>query len=57
MIERDHKKLPIGKQCGLLSISRSNYYHAPKGESPENLEFMAEIDASSWKRPSMASGR
>jgi putative transposase len=44
MIERDHKELPISKQCGLLSISRSSYYHAPKGESPSSLPLMAEID-------------
>jgi putative transposase len=28
----------------LLSISRSSFYHEPKGESAENLELMAEID-------------
>lgn len=44
MIERDHPKLAIVKQCGLLSIGRSSYYHEAKGESPENLELMAEID-------------
>ncbi len=44
MIERNHKELPIVKQCDLLSISRSSFYHAPKGESPENLKLMAEID-------------
>ena len=44
MIERHHKDLPIIKQCGLLSIIRSSFYHAPKGESAENLALMAEID-------------
>ena len=44
MIERDHPKLAIIKQCHLLSISRSSYYHEPKGESTENLELMSEID-------------
>ncbi len=44
MIERNHKELPIVKQCVLLSISRSSFYHAPKGESAENLALMAEID-------------
>ena len=51
MIERSHPKLPIGKQCGLLSISRSNYYHEPKGESAENLELMAEIDRQFLETP------
>jgi putative transposase len=44
MIERDHPKLAIAKQCGLLLISRAGYYHQPKSESSENLELMAEID-------------
>ena len=51
MIERDHKKLPIVKQCGLLSIGRSNYYHAPKGESQENLALMTEIDRQFLETP------
>lgn len=44
MIERDHPKLPIRKQCGLLSISRSSYYHEPKDESAYNLKLMADLD-------------
>ncbi len=40
MIERDHPKLAIIRQCGLLSISRSSYYQPPKGESSENLAIM-----------------
>ena len=51
MIERDHPKLAIVKQCGLLSISRSSYYHKPKGESAENLELMAEIDRQFLETP------
>jgi len=51
MIERDHPKLAIIKQCGLLSIGRSSYYHQPKGESPENLELMAEIDRQFLETP------
>jgi len=44
MIERNHPKLAIVKQCNLLSISRSSYYFEAKGESAENLELMSEID-------------
>jgi len=44
MIEWDHPKLAIIKQCHLLSISRSIYYHEPKGESTENLNLMFEIN-------------
>ena len=51
MIERDHKKLPIVKQCGLLSIGRSSYYREPKGESQENLTLMVEIDRQFLEAP------
>ena len=51
MIERDHPKLAIVKQCGLLSISRSSYYHDSKGESAENLAFMVEIDRQFLEAP------
>ncbi len=44
MIERNHKELPIVRQCDLLPVSRSSYYHTPKGESAANLNLMAEID-------------
>ena len=44
MIERNHKHLSVVKQCALLSLSRSSYYHEPMGESARNLEIMAEID-------------
>ncbi|RED43063.1 putative transposase [Aestuariispira insulae] len=43
MIGRDHK-LPIIRQCRLLSLSRSSFYHRPRGESAENLALMREID-------------
>ena len=44
MVERKHPRLSIKKQCRLLSISRSSFYHVPKGESVENLALMAQID-------------
>ena len=51
MIERDHKKLPIVKQCELLSIGRSSFYREPKGESQENLTLMVEIDRQFLETP------
>jgi putative transposase len=51
MIERDHPKLAIVKQCALLSIGRSSYYREPKGESPETLALMAEIDRQFLETP------
>lgn len=43
MVSRDHD-LSVRRQCGLLSLARSNLYYQPKGENPENLQFMAIID-------------
>ena len=44
MIEPEHPKLSIVKQCELMNISRSSYYYEGKGESGFNLELMRLID-------------
>ena len=44
MIQPDHRALSIARQCRIVSISRSSYYHAPRGESPENLALVALVD-------------
>ena len=51
MIRRDHPELSLSRQCRLLSISRSSLYHAPQGESAENLELMRRIDELFLKYP------
>ncbi len=51
MIRRDHLDLSLSRQCRLLSISRSSFYYAPKGESPENLALMRRIDELFMKYP------
>jgi len=51
MIRRDHSDLSLSRQCGLLSISRSSFYYAPKGESPANLALMRRIDELFLKYP------
>jgi putative transposase len=43
MVSKDHD-LSVRRQCGLLSLVRSNLYYQPKGESTENLRFMGIID-------------
>lgn len=43
-IEPEHDQLSISRQCQLVEMSRSAYYYKPKGESPENLDIMFEID-------------
>ena len=37
MVEKDNPNLSIGKQCKLLSISRSSFYYQPKGETAMTL--------------------
>ena len=51
MIERDNPRLSIGKQCKLLSISRSSFYYTPKGETVLNLMLMREIDKQFLETP------
>ena len=51
MVRRDHPGLSLSRQCQILSISRSSFYYAAKGESPENLALMRRIDALFLKYP------
>lgn len=51
MAERDHPDLSISRQCGLLSIARSSFYHAPRGEPDENVTLMQLIDAQFLETP------
>jgi putative transposase len=44
VIDPDHPRLSIVRQCELVSISRSSYYYTEKGESAVNLELMRLID-------------
>ena len=51
MIVPAHPDLSVSRQCRLLSISRSSFYYAPRGESPENLALMRRIDELFLKYP------
>ena len=51
MIQPNHLRLPITRQCRLVSISRSSWYHEPRGESRENLALMEEIDRQFLETP------
>ena len=50
MVSRDHK-LSVRRQCRLLTLTRSNLYYEPKGESAENLRFMEIIDKQFLETP------
>lgn len=51
MIEPGLPNLSVGKQCALLSISRSSFYYEPKGESDLNLDLMRLIDKQFLETP------
>lgn len=51
MVEPGHPVLSVGKQCALLSISRSSFYYTPKGESEMNLTLMRQIDEQFLETP------
>jgi putative transposase len=44
MIEPAHPQLTTRRQCELLGLPRSTYYHTPKPEADENLQLMRVID-------------
>jgi putative transposase len=50
-IEPDHPQLSVVRQCELVSISRSGFYHRPVGETPLNLELMRLIDTQFLEAP------
>lgn len=51
MIDSEHPKLSIQRQCELLGLSRSSYYYQVQGEDAYNLELMRLIDEQYTKRP------
>jgi putative transposase len=44
MIEADHPRLSVTRQCALLGLPRASYYHRPKPVAEENLRLMRLID-------------
>ncbi len=50
MVSKDHQ-LGVRRQCALLTLTRSNLYYEPKGESTENLRFMGIIDKQFLETP------
>ncbi len=52
MVDTEHKRLSITRQCVLLGMSRSSYYCKVKGESEFNLKLMRLIDEQFMEEPS-----
>ena len=44
MITREHPELSLSRQCEVLSISRSSFYYAVKGESPATLALSTPVE-------------
>lgn len=44
LIERAPPNLSVGKQYGILSLSRSSFYYQAKGETDLNLDLMRRIN-------------
>lgn len=51
MIDKDHPKLSVTRQCELLSIHRSGLYYKPCEETPINFELMKVIDQEYTRYP------
>ncbi len=54
LIDPEHGQLSIVRQCALVSISRSSFYHQPVGETAETLALMRLIDAQFLETPPLA---
>jgi len=57
MIDPDHPRLSIVRQCELASISRSSFYREPPAENEETLRLMRLIDEQFLETPWTARGR
>jgi putative transposase len=51
MIEKGNTGLSRRRQCALLGVSRSGFYHRPRGPSAEDLEVMRALDEQYLKTP------
>lgn len=51
MIEPDHPRLSIVRQCQLVNIARSSHYYERRGETPLNLALMRLIDEQYLRTP------
>lgn len=51
LVEPKHPRLSISRQCALLDLSRSSWYHEALGESAMNLTLMRLIDSQFLETP------
>jgi len=51
LIEPEHPDFSLRRQCELVGLNRSTFYHEPARESEFNLQLMRLIDAKYLERP------
>ena len=51
MVDPDHTRLSLVRQCRFVSIARSSFYYAGTGASPLNLRLMRSMDAQFLETP------
>jgi putative transposase len=51
LIEPDHPRISIARQCALLGLPRATYYYQTQGESLENLHLMRLLDEQYTRTP------
>src|SRR5712691_12918823 len=57
LVDRHDPALPVTRQCGLMTVSRSSVYRPPAPASDEDLAIMALIDRQYLARPYYGSRR
>ena len=57
MLDREHPKLPIVRQCPLLGVTCSSIYYCPKMASEADLFLMGDIDQQYLETPFYGSRR
>ena len=57
LLEPEHAKLSVRRQCELLGLSRSTYYYEPVPQSAANLALMRQIDEQYLETPFYGSRR
>ena len=57
LVDRQHRSLPIVRQCALLGVSRSSLYYRAKETSQQGLSLMQELEREYLETPFYGSRR